>query len=84
MAWDAHARFMDGLVDDGFVLLGEPVGDGMRFLHIVDALSEREVKDRLAPGRSCSRRGTSARTRHTLSRNSLANPSVSQRIFWEA
>jgi hypothetical protein len=46
--WDAHARFMDGLVDDGFVLLGGPVGDGMRFLHIVHALSEREVKDRLA------------------------------------
>jgi uncharacterized protein YciI len=46
--WDAHARFMDALVDDGFVLLGGPVGDGMRFLHIVDAQSEREVKDRLA------------------------------------
>jgi hypothetical protein len=29
--WDAHAGFMDGLVDDGFVLLGGPVGDGMRF-----------------------------------------------------
>jgi uncharacterized protein len=46
--WDAHARFMDGLVDDGFVLLGGPVGDGTRFLHIVRAQSEREVKDRLA------------------------------------
>jgi uncharacterized protein YciI len=46
--WDAHATFMDGLVDDGFVLLGGPVGDGMRFLHIVNAQSEREVKDRLA------------------------------------
>jgi uncharacterized protein YciI len=45
---NAHAEFMDGLVDDGFVLLGGPVGDGMRFLHIVDAQSEREVKDRLA------------------------------------
>jgi hypothetical protein len=39
---------MDALVDDGFVLLGGPVGDGMRFLHIVNAQSEREVKDRLA------------------------------------
>jgi hypothetical protein len=39
---------MDGLVDDGFVLLGGPVGDGRRFLHIVRAQSEREVKERLA------------------------------------
>ncbi len=46
--WDAHASFMDGLVDDGFVLLGGPVGDGKRFLHIVDARSESDVKDRLA------------------------------------
>jgi hypothetical protein len=30
------------------VLLGGPVGDGTRFLHIVRAQSEREVKDRLA------------------------------------
>jgi hypothetical protein len=46
--WDIHASFMDGLVDDGFVLLGGPVGDRMRFLHIVQAQSEREVKARLA------------------------------------
>ena len=46
--WDAHASFMDGLVDDGFVLLGGPVGDGTLFLHIIEADSEREVKDRLA------------------------------------
>ncbi len=38
---------MDGLVHDAFVLLGGPVGDGMRFLHIVHAQSEREVKDLL-------------------------------------
>jgi hypothetical protein len=37
---------MDGLVNDGFVLLGGPVGDG--FLHIVVAQSERDVKARLA------------------------------------
>ncbi len=24
--WDAHATFMDGLVDDGFVILGGPLG----------------------------------------------------------
>ncbi len=26
--WDEHAAFMDGLVDDGFMILGGPVGDG--------------------------------------------------------
>jgi hypothetical protein len=28
--WDEHAAFMDGLVDDGFIILGGPVGDGGR------------------------------------------------------
>ena len=27
-AWDEHAAFMDGLVEDGFVILGGPIGDG--------------------------------------------------------
>ena len=35
--WDAHARFMDALTDDGFVLLGGPVGDGTRVLLAVEA-----------------------------------------------
>jgi hypothetical protein len=26
--WAGHAAFMDGLVDDGFIILGGPVGDG--------------------------------------------------------
>ena len=26
--WDEHAAFMDGLVKDGFIILGGPVGDG--------------------------------------------------------
>jgi hypothetical protein len=28
--WDEHAAFMDGLVEDGFIILGSPVGDGER------------------------------------------------------
>jgi hypothetical protein len=28
--WDEHAAFMDGLVDEGFVVLGGPIGDGER------------------------------------------------------
>ena len=29
--WDAHATFMDALVDEGFVVLGGPVGDASGF-----------------------------------------------------
>src|ERR1035437_6458193 len=47
-AWDEHAAFMDGLVDDGFVVLGGPVGDGEQTLHLVEAADEGEIKARLA------------------------------------
>ena len=30
--WVEHAAFMDGLVEDGFVILGGPVGNGERVL----------------------------------------------------
>jgi uncharacterized protein len=45
--WDAHARFMDALTDDGFVLLGGPVGDGTRVLLAVKADEQNEVESRL-------------------------------------
>ena len=32
--WDAHASFMDALVDEGFVVLGGPVADGDRVLMV--------------------------------------------------
>ena len=44
--WDEHARFMEALVDDGFLSLGGPLGDG-RVVHVVHAGSAREVRDRL-------------------------------------
>jgi hypothetical protein len=47
-AWDEHASFMDGLVDDGFVILGGPIGDGERVLLVVEAADEREIEARLA------------------------------------
>jgi uncharacterized protein YciI len=47
-AWNEHAAFMDALVDDGFVILGGPVGDGEQSLHVVEAADENEVKERLA------------------------------------
>jgi hypothetical protein len=42
--WDEHAAFMDGLVDDGFVILGGPVGDGEQSLHAVQAADENEIR----------------------------------------
>ncbi len=47
-AWDAHAAFMDGLVAEGFILLGGPVGDHRQTLHVVAAGDEPEVRRRLA------------------------------------
>jgi uncharacterized protein YciI len=48
--WDEHAAFMDGLVADGFVVLGGPVGegDGDYTLQVVEADSEADVRARLA------------------------------------
>jgi hypothetical protein len=46
--WDAHAAFMDGLVQDGSVMLGGPLGDGMRFLLVMDAENQAEIEARLA------------------------------------
>ena len=42
--WPAHAAFMDGLVEDGFVILGGPVGNGDRVLLLVEAESEDAVR----------------------------------------
>ena len=46
--WDEHAAFMDGLVDDGFIVLGGPVGNGDQSLHVVEAADENDVRARLA------------------------------------
>jgi uncharacterized protein YciI len=55
--WDEHAAFMDALVDDGFVILGGPVGEGSpagdgdppeATLHAVEAADEAQVRARLA------------------------------------
>jgi uncharacterized protein YciI len=44
--WDQHAEFMDRLADEGFVIIGGPVGDGQQTLHAVDAADEREIRAR--------------------------------------
>jgi hypothetical protein len=46
--WPAHAAFMDGLVDDGFVTLGGPLADEHRVVLVVNADSEQAVRARLA------------------------------------
>jgi uncharacterized protein YciI len=47
--WDAHAAFMDALAEEGFVVLGGPIGDGdRRFMHVVEAAAVDAVRERLA------------------------------------
>jgi uncharacterized protein YciI len=46
--WDEHARYMDGLADDGFILLGGPLDGDRETLHVVDAPSEDAVRARFA------------------------------------
>ena len=42
--WAAHAAFMDGLVDEGFIVLGGPLADEVRVVHAVEAESEEAVR----------------------------------------
>jgi uncharacterized protein YciI len=39
---------MDSLVEDGFIVLGGPLGDEREVLHAVRAPSEEAVRERLA------------------------------------
>jgi uncharacterized protein YciI len=48
--WDEHAAFMDALAEEGFILLGGPIGTGvpmLRVLLIIDAESEAAIHARL-------------------------------------
>ena len=42
--WPEHASFMNRLVDDGFIVLGGPLGDEHRVVHAVEADSAEEVR----------------------------------------
>jgi uncharacterized protein YciI len=48
--WDDHATFMDELAEEGFAVLGGPIGegDGETVLLIVDADGEEAIRARLA------------------------------------
>jgi uncharacterized protein YciI len=47
VGWDAHARFMDELVAQGFVVLGGPLQDEARALLIVETEDLAELHARL-------------------------------------
>jgi len=46
--WAEHARFMDALVEDGFIVLGGPLEGDREALLVVNAPSEEAVRERLA------------------------------------
>jgi uncharacterized protein YciI len=46
--WTAHAEFMDGLVESGFVVLGGPLADEQRVVLVVEAESEEAARATLA------------------------------------
>ena len=46
--WPEHAAFMDGLVDEGFIVLGGPLADEHRTAHAVEAESDEAIREKLA------------------------------------
>jgi uncharacterized protein YciI len=44
VGWDGHAAFMDQLVDDGFLVLGGPLEDGVRTAHAVEAATAAAIR----------------------------------------
>ena len=46
--FEEHARFVDALLEEGFIVLGGPVGGEREILHAIDASSEEVVRERLA------------------------------------
>ena len=45
-AWVEHAVFMNALVEEGFVVVGGPVGGGPKTLLIIEASGEDEIRRR--------------------------------------
>jgi uncharacterized protein YciI len=46
--WTEHAAFMDDLVERGFIVLGGPLADEQRVVHVVEAESEDAIRATLA------------------------------------
>jgi hypothetical protein len=48
VAWAAHAAFMNGLLDERFIVLGGPLEGTRDVLLVVRATDEAEIRERLA------------------------------------
>jgi uncharacterized protein YciI len=46
--WREHADFMNGLEDAGFIVLGGPLSDEYRVVHVVEAESEHAIRETFA------------------------------------
>jgi uncharacterized protein YciI len=46
--WDEHARLMDRFVDEGFIMLGGPLGGEERVLLMLNAASREAIEARFA------------------------------------
>jgi hypothetical protein len=46
--WDEHAAFMDTLLDEGFIVLGGPLGPTGLVLLVIEAPDDDTVRARLA------------------------------------
>ena len=44
--WTEHANFMNGLVDQGLILLGGPLAGDKETLHVVTTIDEDEIRAR--------------------------------------
>ena len=46
--WPEHRDFMNVMEDEGFIVLGGPLGDGENVLLVFDAENEDQIRTRLA------------------------------------
>jgi uncharacterized protein YciI len=46
--WDEHAKFMDDLVDEGFILLGGPLEGDRETMHVIEAPTEAAIRERFS------------------------------------
>jgi hypothetical protein len=46
--WAEHASYMDELVESGFIVLGGPLADEHRVVHVVESESEDEIRSTYA------------------------------------
>ena len=64
--WEEHARVMDRMVADGFILLGGPLEGDREVLHVVDAESAEAIHDPARRGQLDAERHARDRLRRPL------------------